>query len=112
MTGAPEYISWTAMKSRCFDPRHPYYADYGGRGITVCEEWLSFEGFFADMGERPPGKTLDRWPDKDGNYEPGNCRWADAKQQTHNRRPRRTKHAAVKRRQFEPLPPPLDDPPF
>ena len=108
MSGTREYWSWIAMMRRCFDPRHPAYENYGGRGITVCEDWRSILAWFADMGERPAGCSLDRI-DPNGNYEPGNCRWADAEQQTQNRRPRKAR-AAVKRRQVEP--PPLDDPPF
>jgi hypothetical protein len=99
------------MKQRCLYPRHCDYDNYGGRGISICEDWLSFTPYFADTGERPPGCTLDRI-DPNGNYEPGNVRWADAKQQVRNRRPRR-KRAAVKHRQLEREPPPLDDlPPF
>lgn len=84
---SPTYYSWTAMRARCGYAKHPAFANYGGRGIKVCPRWQnSFENFVADMGERPHGKTLDRFPNKDGHYEPGNCRWATAKQQTHNRR--------------------------
>jgi hypothetical protein len=84
----PTYNSWQAMKGRCLDVNHHAYARYGGCGITVCERWMEFENFLADMGERPAGKTLDRHPDPFGGYEPTNCRWATPKEQQHNRRDR------------------------
>jgi hypothetical protein len=85
-TNSPTYSSWTAMKKRCRCPRNKDWAIYGGRGITFCDRWHSFTNFLADMGERPPGTSLDRFPDKNGNYEPGNCRWATALEQARNRR--------------------------
>ena len=82
---SPEYNSWTAMRDRCSRPSHPKYSYYGGRGILVCERWKSsFENFLADMGPRLRGATLDRYPNKDGNYEPSNCRWATISQQMAN----------------------------
>ncbi len=77
--------SWRAMKRRCLDPRVREYPNYGGRGIIICERWLDFESFLADMGIRPFGLTLDR-VDNDGNYEPGNCRWATRIEQNRNSR--------------------------
>jgi hypothetical protein len=86
----PLYRTWTAMIQRCTNPETERYEDWGGRGIKVCERWLhSFPNFLADVGERPPGKTLDRWPDKNGNYEPGNVRWATVKEQQRNMRSNR-----------------------
>ena len=85
------FRSWEAMLKRCFNRNSEHWPGYGGRGITVCERWLSFVNFLADMGERPPGKTLDR-KDNDGNYEKSNCRWATPLEQASNRRSRSIKH--------------------
>jgi hypothetical protein len=76
------------MWYRCTSPKHPHFKDYGGRGIEVCERWKSFALFLQDVGQRPPGKTLDRL-DCHGNYEPGNCRWATSEEQQRNLRTNR-----------------------
>jgi hypothetical protein len=75
------------MRARCTQQKLVCYKDYGGRGIKVCDRWNDFASFLTDMGPRPPGTSLDRFPNNDGNYEPGNCRWATRKEQRANRRP-------------------------
>lgn len=98
------YLTWSDMVNRCKNSTHHHWDDYGGRGIRVCEQWQGrggFTVFLADMGERPAGLTLDR-TDNDGNYEPGNCRWATPKQQRANRRPQKAKTHCVRGHEFTP----------
>ena len=86
--GSPTYQSWLAMHNRCTNPKQINWPDYGGRGIRICERWRGehgFQNFFADMGHRPMGKTLDRI-DVSKNYEPDNCRWATRVEQRSNQR--------------------------
>lgn len=82
----PAYYVWASMKDRCGNPNAKQYADYGGRGIKVCDRWInSYETFYADMGPRTAGHSIDRI-DNDLGYEPGNCRWASRKTQQRNQR--------------------------
>lgn len=82
----PEYNSWRMMKERCLNVNHQYYYNYGGRGISICPEWMDFSVFLKDMGGRPKGKSLDRI-ESDGNYEPSNCKWSTRSEQNRGRRP-------------------------
>lgn len=82
-----EYQTWASMKRRCLTPTCPEFRYYGGRGITVCEAWVkSFSTFLRDVGPRPsPNHTLDRYPNNDGGYEPGNVRWVEMAAQCRNK---------------------------
>jgi hypothetical protein len=89
------YGVWATMRARCRYPSQQSYHLYGARGITVCERWQLFDNFYADMGDPPPGYSLDRI-DPDGNYEPSNCRWATSKEQRANQRPFDARPRALK----------------
>jgi hypothetical protein len=84
MTLSPEYRVWRSMHQRCSNPKHIRYQRYGGRGITVCDRWGSFENFLADMGPRPTGLTLER-KNNDQGYSPDNCKWATWSEQNRNK---------------------------
>ena len=88
----PEVVAYANAKQRCTNPNKWNYKNYGGRGIQF--KFNSFEEFEAELGPRPSGKSLDRYPDNDGHYEPGNVRWATPKEQRSNQRPRSCKEAA------------------
>lgn len=85
MSRTSTYAVWRSMLARCMNPKAKDYPRYGGRGITVCERWRTFENFLADMGERPAGLTLER-EDGSRGYEPRNCKWATPTEQARNRR--------------------------
>lgn len=85
MAGTPEYAAWVAMRGRCTNPMHQNYHNYGGRGITICERWSSFDNFMADMGPQPPKGELDR-KNNMASYTPDNCRWTTRKKNQQNMR--------------------------
>ncbi len=87
LRNSPEYQVWRGMKRRCLDPTNAGYKHYGAKGVRICARWLeSVVWFLVDMGPRPSSlHSLDRWPDSQGNYEPGNCRWATDEEQNRNR---------------------------
>lgn len=82
----PEYGSWAAMLTRCRNKNNPGFKNYGGRGITVCERWMDFSNFLADMGLRPSMRHSLERKNNEGNYEPGNCKWATRAEQANNKR--------------------------
>lgn len=85
MSKTKTYRAWSSIKQRCGNPKKANYHNYGGRGISVCPRWSRFEDFLRDMGECPPGMSIER-EDYDKNYEPGNCKWATVLEQARNRR--------------------------
>lgn len=92
MSKSPEYRTWSGMWQRCSNPENVRYMDYGGRGITICDRWKSFDAFFADMGSRPsPDHSIDRIENDQG-YEPGNCKWSTRSEQQNNKRAPRTEN--------------------
>lgn len=85
MRWTPTYTSWVHMKGRCTSQASTNWKQYGSKGVTICAQWMDFRNFFADMGVRPEGTTIDRIDNSKG-YEPSNCRWATIDVQSKNRK--------------------------
>jgi hypothetical protein len=99
LADTPIYNVWKTLIQRCTNPNNKDYADYGGRGVTVCRRWLRFENFYADMGDRPAGKwTIERRRNGRG-YSPSNCLWASWHEQALNRRPKGQGRKAMQQRE-------------
>ena len=88
-SGTAEYITWTNMKARCFNPNSTHFGHYGGRGITICDRWLSFKNFYADMGNKPTKKHTIERINNDAGYFFDNCKWATRREQCNNKRSNR-----------------------
>lgn len=98
---SPTYLTWESMFRRCYMPSQDSFKDYGAKGIRVCDRWFSFEAFLEDMGQKPPGLTIDRI-DSAANYEPSNCRWATTTEQRINqRRMRSLEHGGLRLTVYE-----------
>lgn len=102
--GTPTYKSWQSMRQRCLNPNCEAYESYGRVGVKIAPQWDDFTVFLRDMGPRPEGTSIDRYPLRNGNYEPSNCRWATMSEQERNKRPYdrgNTKLRAAQRRMAE-----------
>lgn len=96
MKGTLSYVTWEGIIKRCFNVNRPNYKDYGGRGISACDKWLSFEGFFEDMGDRPSADHSIERIDNDKGYYKENCKWALPREQSRNQRPQKRSTTGIR----------------